>query len=626
MTALIMPICFPRPFVDESPIGYLIRVAQENSYKRVNWLYSDDSSRFMLTPHRLLEDLLEAHWSGFGEVSDSVKEICSLEISNLSFTYMRFCPKCLQEQKYHRVRWYLVGTAICLGHECWLVDKCPKCHSNISFTAGLSISECTCGASLLDAEVHRAPESAIRFARFFEGLPATKAEGYVFSNVFDGSQYTLANRVKLARILVRWSLSSSDLFHKTGNSIGLNSISAAKVTINSLSNSWFSSLDDFESYLITLHQKLYRDQSEGDELFRYFYKTVFREFLHPALEPIKEAIQSYMSENWIHSLDKRNSLFVKEVIEDHNWLPLQTASRELEVPKSQIKKGVDAGYIRHQLTKHESRTSLLVHRDDVIKAKLAKASYVNSVTAASFLGVTKKQMGELAKCGLVKKETLPGAPVFGAYSLDDLQELINTLNTQLITVEKDTLSLAEAVRKIGNGVKDPFVSLIQALLSGEIKAELSSNCIGFRRLRIDVEELKQWYATKTQFDTNAYFTMQSLRRYFQVSSDLIPQLVHKGLIRRVSATINNRHRMISIDAVNQFKERYVLLSKLSLCSSISSAVLMKKFTSNSIFPIDRDWPTEERLVQKVYYRYELLSVREVQTLIASMADWEYETF
>ncbi len=626
MTTLIMPIIFPRPYFDESPIGYLIRVAQKNAYKRVRWLYSQDRRMFTLAPLRLLEHLLEAEWSGFNRISNIVHEVCQLDISHLNFTSMRYCPKCLNDKKYHRVKWYLAGSAICLDHGCWLVDDCPECHSKIDFKEASSITECYCGASLLASETKEAPKSAIRYARFFDGLAAIEDNDFAFSKVFDGSQYTLENRVKLSRVLVRWSLSSSEFYHRPGSFTGLNSISTAKAAIDAFSHSWLSSLDSFVNYITTVHQKIYQDQAEGDELFRYFYKTVFRELVHPGFKPIKDTIQVYMNDHWIHALDKRNSLFMKEAIGAHKWLALQAASRELGVPKSFITQGMESGEIRYDLKKKESREHVLVHREDVIKFNRARASYVNALTAASLLGVTKSQMNELRDNGLITRDKRPGLPLSGYYALDDIERLMDALNSKLMVSEQDFIPLSEAVRKIGNGIKGPFVSLVKAIISGEINAELDPNHIGFRRLRIDSVELKKWYVEKIKYDNSTFFTMQKLRCHFQVSSDLIPQLVHSGLISSLpKATLKSRPR-ISIQAVNQFKERYVLLSKLSLCCSVPSIALIKKFNSCEIFPVDHDWEEDNRFVQKVYYRHELLFISDIQVFISSMADWEYESF
>lgn len=43
-----------------------------------------------------------------------------------------FCPHCLQKGNYFRIQWYLKCYTICFDHLCYLIDKCPKCHSQVS--------------------------------------------------------------------------------------------------------------------------------------------------------------------------------------------------------------------------------------------------------------------------------------------------------------------------------------------------------------------------------------------------------------------------------------------------------------------------------------------------------------
>ncbi len=626
MSSLIMPIRFPVPYSDESPISYLIRTAEVNSYKHITWLYNQDAPPFVLSPGKLFDQLIESSWTGFDKVTADVQAICRQGVRSLNISAMRFCPKCIQEEPYHRAKWYLAGSVVCLEHSCWLADSCPECHSPLKFRELDSIGYCSCGASLASDAVSAASESAIRYERFFSGLPPIDKDCFYFSSCFDGSDYSLSERVNLVNMLARWSLTSHEYFHVTGNFAGLNSFPSAKACIQSFADSWLKSEEQFHKYLDTLQHKICGDQKEGDELFRFFYKKIFRNLVHPNFQLIKDSIQTYMHDHWVHSIDRRNSLFITETIAKHKWLALQAASRELCIGKSVIKKGIESGAVRHQVKNGESRELVLVHRDDVIKLNQESTSYVNTVTAASLLGITKSQIYDLTNDGVLSRHPRPGFPPSGAYFLDELQGVMDSLNSRLSIVEHDLISLPDAIRKIGNGIKSPFVSLIKAIFSGEVSAQLDPNEIGFRRLKIDSQELRAWYLENTKEAAAEYFTMQTLRSHFQVSSDLIPQLVHKGLIHRVKKPSSAAHKFISIQAVNQFKERYVLLSKLSLSTSASSAALMKKFEANQIFPIDHDWEAEDQFVQKIYYRHDLLSIPDVQAFVSSMADWEYESF
>lgn len=50
-------------------------------------------------------------------------------------TDLQFCPLCLSETPYHQSCWMLLASSICLKHQCLLLQKCPKCQSQVSITA-----------------------------------------------------------------------------------------------------------------------------------------------------------------------------------------------------------------------------------------------------------------------------------------------------------------------------------------------------------------------------------------------------------------------------------------------------------------------------------------------------------
>jgi hypothetical protein len=58
--------------------------------------------------------------------------------TNLAQVYLRFtlaaqyCPLCLKTAAYHHLIWTPVSAAICLEHDCLLVNQCPRCQKQIS--------------------------------------------------------------------------------------------------------------------------------------------------------------------------------------------------------------------------------------------------------------------------------------------------------------------------------------------------------------------------------------------------------------------------------------------------------------------------------------------------------------
>jgi hypothetical protein len=45
---------------------------------------------------------------------------------------VQFCPNCLKEAAYYRLRWAPVAISVCLQHKCLLVDRCQVCNQAVS--------------------------------------------------------------------------------------------------------------------------------------------------------------------------------------------------------------------------------------------------------------------------------------------------------------------------------------------------------------------------------------------------------------------------------------------------------------------------------------------------------------
>lgn len=61
---------------------------------------------------------------------------------------VQFCPKCLREEAYYRLRWAPVAISVCLQHECLLVDRCQVCNQAVSLQSVMRVRCDRCQADL----------------------------------------------------------------------------------------------------------------------------------------------------------------------------------------------------------------------------------------------------------------------------------------------------------------------------------------------------------------------------------------------------------------------------------------------------------------------------------------------
>lgn len=157
----------PIPYPYESLGNYYFRLAYNNCVdikllnKKINCLNSKYLSYYnYINDERIL--------SNIGEASNlDISTIKEMTIHSFNFwnndyeTFFkriiyddesRYCPKCLEENIYHRIYWQLIPIRICLKHELFLLDKCKKCGKKI-IVDDIVKGQCICGTKLSEGNV-----------------------------------------------------------------------------------------------------------------------------------------------------------------------------------------------------------------------------------------------------------------------------------------------------------------------------------------------------------------------------------------------------------------------------------------------------------------------------------------
>ena len=116
----------PTPYFDESEHGYRLRLANDNGISIPDWL---------------------------GNVHSPTNQ-------KPASGHARWCPACLKgERPYWRKSWEN-GPAICIQHQCWLVDICVGCNRTMSWRNSRLLT-CSCGHSLLDSHSEKFSDQVV---------------------------------------------------------------------------------------------------------------------------------------------------------------------------------------------------------------------------------------------------------------------------------------------------------------------------------------------------------------------------------------------------------------------------------------------------------------------------------
>ena len=138
----------PRPYRYESLSSYIKRVAYDN-YCSPSWIRELWEISYFTTTSRANCNITDQTFNAIKNTIDiSDQEIRTIDINQFGVglwesndeNYLqinkkyfidenntKFCPKCLEEQNYHKIYWHLKDILVCLEHNLELIDKCVNC-------------------------------------------------------------------------------------------------------------------------------------------------------------------------------------------------------------------------------------------------------------------------------------------------------------------------------------------------------------------------------------------------------------------------------------------------------------------------------------------------------------------
>jgi hypothetical protein len=182
-----------RPKADESLTGYVVRLAEQNSYDNSSWiLRMIDLERNRSVTSCELAFETNGNLSRLAEITGSdEEELKTLIYSHASepdlnhlyrffnqlvpkyairTTHPKVCPACVLETGYwHRI-WESVLVTACPIHKCVLIDECPKCGRPISLDRG-TVSIChICKADWKDLSYVEVNEFELALSRHVHHL------------------------------------------------------------------------------------------------------------------------------------------------------------------------------------------------------------------------------------------------------------------------------------------------------------------------------------------------------------------------------------------------------------------------------------------------------------------------
>ncbi|MCA1617776.1 MAG: TniQ family protein [Acidobacteria bacterium] len=185
-----------KPYPHESFMGYFLRLTEKNGYDSLSWIFqmadvNHEGTRpaYILAfeaPERLtglaqlaginLIELIQlTHQRLLGNPSTPLHYFFGQPVTQdlIRSNRPKICPDCLSESPYCRRVWELSALTACPTHRRLLIDECPKCKRQISWSRKI-VTVCSCKFDWRESPASSVVEQGLRLTRHIYqlcGLP-----------------------------------------------------------------------------------------------------------------------------------------------------------------------------------------------------------------------------------------------------------------------------------------------------------------------------------------------------------------------------------------------------------------------------------------------------------------------
>lgn len=596
----IKPLIHPPIYKDESPLGYLVRVAELNRYSSFRWLNQGTKVLNVGSSRDLYSNLASAEWTKCDLDNVLVKDVFTAEKRHLIVKKLRFCPLCIRQYGYYKMHWQYRAAIACVEHEIWLHDACHYCGKDVA-QRNTRIRLCDCGFDITDVDVERVSDEVLLMQLFLEG--ATEPKDTNLPLLKARHDLTKNERVNILHFFAKWLPNS--VFFKKERAILLREMSTAQDVMMDVAEALFTGHAGYHNFLKRLHAL--GNSPSGVDLFTKFYRDFYSNFTKSCFQGYKKYLEQYLNKYWEKPLTKRNLHFDKQTLESHPWISFQTACREYDLHKSELNSALLKRIVRSKVSEIENRTFTLIFKPD-LEARLYRIKdLICAKESASILGVTKLQFSKLQESGcfdvMIKPDTYGNS--IWQFSRDEILHYKNTLLQDLAEVTVEYWTFPELLKFFGGQIDNSLITILKAIEEKKLKVFTKlKGASGLSSMVFDKNDFMEWYECYKAEDE--LLSIPTTAKLLGLQQQFTYQLVDMGLIETQSKNSTSL-RWVSKKQIDDFRERYVLLSKLAKQAQLNSRALMNHLAGRDIYPVDEQWETPLR--QKVYERQNLTNVQ-----------------
>lgn len=526
------------PKLDESFIGYLLRLAEINGYQTLSWILQlagikryvqtkfsfafDDS--LDLTPLVRLSGVDYTVLSSlqYLSVNNPRRKMGEYSVFGSSVSqymirlrYPKICPTCLIEANYARKIWELAPVTACPLHNCMLLDECPRCMKRISWGRS-SVSICRCKFDWRECETSTIKAEELELVRNIHMLcnllpSVNERDRYIGTNpleVLDLKHFLSALFFVASQYAGIIDTKGKHLAPSMRNAeLHLLLCKAWKVFGN-----WPCSYFDFLGW----RRMQVTDSPAMRGLRRDFaeYKSaLYKQLAVPELGFMRTAFEKYLVQHWQGGYASHVKRLNGAASHCGKYASRREAKSLLKVGVQSIDKLISIGTLTAIVQRQANTRLILIERSGLLEFKheLDQSLYLKQVQG--LLALSHRRVLELVACGLLNP--LRGPIVDGCsdwkFSEKEVKNLLYRIKRKLRPgepVRNDALiSFLMSLRKLR--VARIFIGqFIKDILAGEIRPLGASSKSGLNAFQFSKKQIAEYCNSRLQAKREEVFCLQ----------------------------------------------------------------------------------------------------------------------
>lgn len=573
----------PEPKADEFLPGYLLRVAEENSYDDWHWLtrQAQLGPNFATKPDDLtpLAKLLARDakelqslcwWPVDGDARTKIHKVGTgrLHRSVLRPRDPKYCPLCLGESPHMRRWWNLAVVPACPTHKVLLLDHCPKCGSPMKWKRPDVLRCPTCGTPYDQAKAPKAAESVVALSSFFlRALGTQYGESQsVLPEVFTSLPADLAAQAVyllggyatgLAKGSAHRLMSKAD----TGQVVDV--FAAAGSILMDWPNGFRTLLEQVRSRSASTATRCGLESEFGP-----FYKAL-NALRHPQHQFLHREFAAYINEEWAGGyLTAKNTRLSTGNLGPARYVTRAEAARRLHVRPEAIDSLINGGVLRAVHRQAGQRRMVLIEGDDVAGAMTRTAELLTGQQVGELLGLSKAALRPILHHNLLVPVRGPGIDGYcrPMYRRPDAEGLLAAvLGCAAPGREGDGIVSLEGVIRRVTAAGMTVADILQEVLCGRLPvAAQDVGLSGLKRALFLAEEITAMIL-RGRISPEHRLTMTEAARRLGIKDQVMSHLVKIGLLSTVLGRRGTRTlRMIDADELHRFSQTYASGSEVAI--------------------------------------------------------------